>query len=78
MDWQTLAQWGWTVICFGLGWWLKTLFDAQKELRRDLSDLAREIPRDYVSKVDLQPILNDIKALMGKIQDRLDGKVDKP
>lgn len=78
MDWQTIAQWGWTVICLGMGWWLKTLFDAQKELRADLANLAKEIPRDYVSKVDLQPILSDIRATLGRIEQRLDSKADKP
>lgn len=73
----TVLSWAWTVICLGLGWWMKTMWDAQKELRKDLSDLAVEIPRDYVSKVDLAPVLLRIERLLEKVETKLDQKADK-
>lgn len=68
----------WTVFVLIGGWFLKTLWEAMRALRQDLHDLERELPRNYVSKVDLQPILIRLEATLDRIETRLDTKVDKP
>jgi hypothetical protein len=59
------------------GWLLKTIWDAVQELKRDLHTLEVELPERYVSKVDLAPILSDIKATLLRIETRMDTKADK-
>lgn len=56
------------------GWFARQIWDAMKELRRDLHKIEVALPRDYVRKDDL----GEIKAMIQKIFDKLDGKVDKP
>jgi hypothetical protein len=56
-----------------IGWFARQIWDAVKELRRDLHKIEVALPRDYVRKDDLA----EIKALIQKIFDKLDGKVDK-
>jgi hypothetical protein len=57
-----------------IGWVARELWSAIKELRKDLHKIEVALPRDYVRKDDLA----EIKELIQKIFDKLDGKVDKP
>lgn len=77
IDWQSVATWGWTVVCGLLGWLMRELWSAVKQLREDLSKLEVALPRDYPSKADLQPLIRDIREALGRIEDRLDRKQDK-
>lgn len=67
----------WVVFVAVGGWLLKSMWDAVQELKRDLHALEVELPERYVSKVDLAPILTDIKATLMRIENRLDQKADK-
>ena len=60
-----------------LGWFARELWDAVKELKGDLSKLREDLPKTYVAKEDWRPEIQDIKNILGKIFDRLDGKADK-
>lgn len=58
----------------GMGGWIvgritKTLDQLDKDVR--------EMPDKYVSKVDYRTDLHDIKAMLERIFDKLDGKADK-
>ena len=65
-------------LCGALGGWiLKTIWDAIKEIKRDVKELNREVNQDFVRKDDFQDAVKDIKDMLGKIFDRLDSKVDK-
>lgn len=77
MDWQIIAQWGWTVVTFIGGFLINELWSAVKSLRKDLGELEKGIPKEYVSKVDLQPILMDVRSALARIESRLDHKQDK-
>ena len=55
----------------------RSLWDASIELRADLSKLREDIPRTYVAREDYRADIREIKDMLGKIFDRLDGKVDK-
>lgn len=56
-----------------IGWFARQIWDAVKELRRDLHKIEVDLPRNYVRRDDL----GEIKSLIQKIFDRLDQKVDK-
>lgn len=60
-----------------VGWFGRSLWDASIELRADLSKLREDIPRTYVAREDYRADIREIKDMLGKIFDRLDGKVDK-
>lgn len=60
-----------------LGWFLRELWSAVKELKTDLAKLREELPKEYVTKDDYKDDLREIKDLLNKIFDRLDLKADK-
>lgn len=60
------------------GWFLKTLWDAVKELKEDIRDIEREMSDNYVRKDDFKDTVNRIEILCNRILDKLDNKVDKP
>lgn len=77
MDYQTLFD---IVLGAGLtaiGWFARTLWEANKELRSDLAHLREDIPKLYVAKEDYRLDLHEIKDLLKTISDKLDRKADK-
>lgn len=78
VGWQDVATWGWMLVSVVAGWSLKTLWDAQKDVTRDLATLEVKLAENYVRKVDLQPILERMEGFLRSIEDKLDGKADKP
>ena len=59
------------------GWFLREMWDAVKELRKDISDLKVELPKEYVLKTDLDKRMHHIEDMFQRIYDKLDGKADK-
>jgi len=70
MDQQSIINLGFSVIAAGIGWVLKTIYDAVKSLEK-------EVHIDYVRKDDYKDDIHEIKELLGAIFKRLDNKVDK-
>jgi hypothetical protein len=77
MDTQTLINAAIGCVCAAAGWWLRVLWEAQQRLQSDLLKLEKELPRLYVFKDDYQQDINEIKAMLNKIFDKLDSKADK-
>ena len=77
MDPQTIINMGISVACATAGWWLRILWEAQQRLARDLSDLEKELPHNYVLKADYKEDLQEVKDMLQKIFDRLESKADK-
>ena len=63
--------------CSVMGWFARELWAAVKELKTDLSKLREDLPRTYVYRNDYRSDMQDIKSMLGKIFDKLDGKQDK-
>jgi hypothetical protein len=61
------------VAAFFGGW---TLNNITRMLNR-IDDDIRELPMTYVSREDYRSDINEIKGMLGKIFDKLEGKVDK-
>ena len=65
-------------LCGALGGWiLKTIWDAIKEIKRDVKELNREVNQDFVRKDDFRDAVKRIEDMLGKIFDKLDNKADK-
>ena len=73
MEGQTLFNLVVGVAAFFGGW---TLNNITRMLNR-IDDDIRDLPHIYVSKDDYKADISEIKGMLGKIFDRLDGKVDK-
>jgi len=77
MDSQDLLNIAFGVASSVLGWFAREMWSAVKELKTDLAKLREELPRSYVMKEDYRRDIYEIKEMLNKIFDRLDGKVDK-
>lgn len=63
--------------CAVLGWFARELYQATKDLRRDLSALEVQIGKDYVRYDRLQDALRPLLDGIHEIKDALKGKADK-
>ena len=77
LDWQQIVNLLVTAgfACVGY-FYAQIVADAKKD-RQMLNDLRVDLPTNYVSKDDLTSHLNRIEAMLTKIFDRLEQKVDK-
>jgi len=60
-----------------IGWFARELWTAVKELITDLSKMREDLPKVYLAKDDYKSDLKEIRDMLGKIFDKLDGKQDK-
>jgi hypothetical protein len=60
-----------------LGWFAREMWAAVKELKSDLAKLREELPRTYVVRDDYKDDIREIKEMLTKLFDRIDGKADK-
>ena len=77
MDSQSLFNAGFVVASTIAGWFARELWSAVKELKSDLGKLNADIPKTYVTRDDYRQDLKEIRDLLAKIFDKLDGKVDR-
>jgi hypothetical protein len=73
MEAQNLINLGFAGAASVLGWFARELWSAVKELKSDIAKL----PRYYVQREDYRADTREIKEMLGKIFDKLDGKLDK-
>jgi hypothetical protein len=73
MDYQTLFNIAVAVAGFLGGWTLNRIYQAIDRLDNDV----RQMPHNYVNRDDYRSDVNEIKNMLGKIFDKLDGKADK-
>lgn len=62
-----------TLLC----WLAMEMWSAVKELKSDLGKLREDLPRTYVLKEDYRRDIYEIKDMLSKIFDKLDGKADR-
>ena len=60
-----------------IAWLARELWTAVKELKGDLGKLREDLPRTYVLKEDYRRDIYEMKDMLNKIFDKLDGKADK-
>jgi hypothetical protein len=77
MDWQSafnLLFMGFMAIC---GYVIRSVHDAVQRLANDIKSLEKEVPEKYARKDDMHMILAEIKGALIRIEEKLDGKVDR-
>ena len=77
MDYQSLFNTGLGISCAVTGWFARELWASVKLLQADLTRLSVELPKTYVTRDDYRSDLKEIRDLLGRIFDKLDGKVDR-
>jgi len=73
MDYQVLFNIAVAAAGFFGGWVLNNIYSSLERLDTDV----RAMPLNYVTRDDYRSDMRDIKDMLGKIFDKLDGKVDK-
>jgi hypothetical protein len=73
MDYQLLFNLAVAVAGFLGGWILSTIYRSIERLDKDV----RDIPLVYVTKNDYHRDIDEIKAMLIKIWDKLDDKADR-
>ena len=70
------------------GWWMKVIWDSVKEMQRDMREIERELPENYVRKDDFKDVVREIRqdmkdgfnkmdATLGLLFKKLEQKEDK-
>lgn len=60
-----------------MGWFLRQLWDATKELKADLANLRQELPRQFVLREDYRADILEIKSLLKEVREAIAEKADK-
>jgi hypothetical protein len=77
MDFQELFNAALGLAFIFIGWFLRAVWDAVNALRDDLKELERNLPDTYVRRDDYHADVAEIKAMLVRIADKLEHKVDK-
>lgn len=64
-------------ILVAVGWWCKEIWDSVKALKADIKSIEIDLPKNYVSKADIESRLDKIDATLERIFDKLENKADK-
>jgi hypothetical protein len=73
MDYQTFFNIAVAAAGFLGGWTLNRIYQAIDRLDNEV----RQMPLNYVNREDYRGDVAEIKTMLGKIFDKLDGKADK-
>ena len=77
MDFQNVMDGVMALVGAVLGWFVKIIWDAIKELQKDLKETNQTIHEHYVRKEDYRMDIAEIRGMFNRIMDKLDNKVDK-
>jgi len=88
MEWQTVINIGLGAILAALGWFAREIWDAIKELRRDIRSIEKALPEDYARRDEFRDAIKEVRAemngrfdklesLISLLYDRLNDKADK-
>lgn len=88
MEWQTIINSALGLIIGVVGWFARELWDAIKELRKDIKSIEQNLPEHYVRKDDFKDAMKEIKEdmkdgfdkienMIGLVFKKLESKQDK-
>lgn len=77
MEYQVMFNFIGGIFLVGVGWWCKEIWDSVKALKADIKAIEIDLPKNYVSKTDIESRFDKIDATLERLFDRLDSKVDK-
>jgi low affinity Fe/Cu permease len=88
MEWQTVINIGLGAILAALGWFAREIWDALKELRRDIHRIEKDLPEVYARRDEFRDAMKEVRLemnnrfdklenLISMLYDRLNDKADK-
>jgi peroxiredoxin len=77
MDWQNVINIVGGACLSVMGWFARQLWDSVQKLKEDIKKIEIDLPTSYAKKSDMESQYNKIEAMLEKIFDKLDTKVDK-
>ena len=77
MDTQLIINFGVGSVLAVLGWFARQLWEAVQDLKRDMQRIEVDLPTHYVRKDELESRFDKLEAMLDRIFDKLDSKVDK-
>jgi hypothetical protein len=77
MEYQAMFNFVAGILLVAIGWWCKEIWDSVKALKDDIKAIEIDLPKNYVSKTDIESRFDKIDATLERLFDRLDAKADK-
>jgi len=77
MDWQSILNIVAGAVLTAIGWWCREIWDSLKSLKNDIQRIEIDLPKTYVSKVEINTRFDKIDSILERIFDKLDHKADK-
>jgi len=77
MEFQPLFNFVGGAILVAVGWWCKEIWNSVKSLKEDIQEIEVDLPKNYVTKKDIENRFDRIDATLERLFDRLDAKADK-
>jgi hypothetical protein len=77
MEYQAMFNFVAGILLVAIGWWCKEIWDSVKTLKEDIKAIEIDLPKNYVSKTDIESRFDKIDATLERLFDRLDAKADK-
>lgn len=65
---QTIINWLFAGFGATLGWVMKVVWDAIKDLKADVKQIERDLPEVYVRKDDFKTAMTDVKDVMKELR----------
>ena len=59
------------------GWFFRQLWDTQKTIAENMKEIEVNLPIQYVRRDEFTENMREIKEMLIRISDKLDGKADK-
>jgi len=77
MEYQAMFNLALGAVLVAIGWWCKEIWDSVKALKADIKAIEIDLPKNYVSKRDIESRFDKIDATLERLFDRLENKADK-
>lgn len=77
MEYQAMFNFVAGILLVAIGWWCKEIWDSVKALKADIKAIEIDLPKNYVSKKDIESRFDKIDATLERIFDKLENKADK-
>lgn len=75
MEWQTIINSALGLIIGVVGWFARELWDAIKELRKDIKSIETSLPEHYVRRDDFKEAMKEVKEDMKAGFDRIENMI---
>lgn len=73
---QIFINWALATTAGIAGWFLRVLWEADKELRADLAKLREELPKTYAEKSSIDANFQRVFSKIDELRDHIDKRMD--